>query len=256
MAWVAVATGGASILGGFLKSHQAHLQQKMADSIHPQNTTYNVSPYAQNQLQTVRNAYNGRMAGAANAENNIAANQANSFQGAERNASSGSQALSILAGLQGNTNQANQGLQDAEGRNQNALLGQLGAANQGMTNENDKVYNDQLRNYNNDLQAKNQLQAASMQNRNSAIDGISNGLIYASSQFGNKGNKPDVPVTQNNLDAMKFGGGTPNMANIGSPNPMNPYVPQINNYQGIPMQSYGDSGQYPMWGSSKRNGWF
>ena len=240
MAWASVAAIGSSLLGGVGNMLMGGKQSRMANSIHPVNAVYNSSPYAANQLSSVRNAMNGRMAGAANAENNIDANQANSFQGAERNATSGSQALSVLAGLQGNTNQAFQGLQDREGQNQNNLLGQLGQANQGMTDENGKVYNDQLRNYNNDLQAKNALTNAAVQNRNAIWSSLGNAAIYGASKLGNGGNGrqanawDNTPLTTS--DGQMSAPIMQPMSNIFNQN-QNPY-----------QQSSGDNGSPSMWG--------
>lgn len=156
-------------LGGLFKGIQGRKQQRMANAIHPQDVNYTTSQYAQNQLGAVNQAYNGRMAGAAHAEQNIGANEANSFGGVERNATSGSQALAVLAGLNGQTNQAYGDLASKEAQNHQSLLGELGMANAAMTNESDKIYNDHLRKYNNDLNAKNSLQQAAWKNKGNMI---------------------------------------------------------------------------------------
>jgi hypothetical protein len=173
------AGAASSLIGGIFKGIQGHKQQKMADAIHPVNAVYNVSPYAQNQLAMVQQMMNGRMAGASSEEQNIAGNFANSMAGVDRNSTNGSQSLALLAGLNGNANIAYSQLGTQEAMNKQGLLGYLNAANQGMTQENQNVYYDQLRNYNNDLNAKNALQNAAWNNKGGMIDSFSNALVGA-----------------------------------------------------------------------------
>src|ERR1035441_5957626 len=136
MSFIAVAAG-VGVVGAVYKGIQGGKQQRMANAITPVNANYTSSPYAANQLATVSNAYNGLMPGAVNAENGIDSNQANSAAGVERNSSNGFQNLAVLSGLQGNTNTANLDLAEKEANNKQALLGELGQANQGMISEAD-----------------------------------------------------------------------------------------------------------------------
>lgn len=176
-----LATAGTlgSIIGSIFRGSQGRKQQRMADAIHPVDATYTESPFAKNQLATVQQMMNGRMAGASNEEQAIQNNFANSMAGVNRNATNGSQSLAMLAGLQGNTNQALSDLQTKENMNKQSLLGQLAYANQMNTAEGDKVYNDQLRKFNNDMNAKNALQSAAWQNKGGFWNGLSNGLVGA-----------------------------------------------------------------------------
>lgn len=174
---VGIASAGSSLIGSIFKGIQARKQQKMANAINPVNAVYEKSPYAENQLATVQQMMNGRMAGAASEQNNIFNNMANSMGSVGRNSTSGAQSLAMLGGLQGNTNQALSQLQQKENMNSQSLLGYLSSANQGMTQENQNVYQDQLRNYNNDLNAKNALQNASWQNKGGMVDGFQNALM-------------------------------------------------------------------------------
>jgi hypothetical protein len=174
-----IANTAANLINGVFKGIQGHKQQKMADAIHPVNAVYHTSPYAQNQLSTVQQMMNGRMAGAANEQQNIAGNFANSMAGVDRNSTNGSQSLAMLAGLNGNANNAYNQLGQQEAANKQNLLGYLSSANQGMTQENMNMYQDQLRNYNNDLQAKNALQNAAWNNKGGMMDSFSNALVGA-----------------------------------------------------------------------------
>jgi hypothetical protein len=204
-----------SLIGGIFKGIQGHKQQKMANAIHPVNAVYHVSPYAQNQLSTVQQMMNGRMAGASNEEQNIYGNMANSIGAADRNSTSGAQSLAMLAGLQGNTNQAFSQLGQQEAMNKQNMLGQLYYANQGMTQENQNVYFDQLRNYNNDLNSKNALQNAAWNNKGGMIDSFQNALVQA----GNMG--------QNG--AFSGGGGGSSQSSFIRGN-LSTGVPQVGNY--------------------------
>lgn len=207
-----MASTASNLIGGIFKGIQGHRQQKMANAIHPVNAVYHTSPYAQNQLSTVQQMMNGRMAGASNEEQNIAGNFANSMAGVDRNSTNGSQSLAMLAGLQGNANNAYSQLGQQEAMNKQNMLGYLSSANQGMTDENGKVYNDQLRNYNNDLQAKNALQNAAWNNKGGMIDSFSNALVSA-------GN-----MAQNGAFGGGGGGGNPTAMIQGNS------IPQVGNY--------------------------
>lgn len=222
--FLAAAGALSSVIGSIFKGSQAKKQQRMADKIHPINAVYNTSPYAENQLSTVQQMMNGRMAGAGSEEQNIQGNFANSMAGVNRNSTNGSQSLAMLAGLQGNTNQAFSDLQTKENMNKQSLLGQLAYANQGMTQEGDKMYNDKLRNYNNDMNAKNALQNASWQNKGSMWSGIGNALIggaNVASQGGFKGifgGGGSGSGLSNSTQAMQ-GSGIPNYGmGYGTPN--------------------------------------
>lgn len=199
---------GAQLIGGIFKGIQGRKQQKMANAIKPVNAVYKESPYAQNQLSAVQQMMGGRMAGAGAAEQNIMGNMANSMAGVSRNSTNSSQSLAMLAGLQGNTNQAFSDLQTKENMNAQSLLGQLGYANQGMTREKQMVYEDQLRNYNNDMQAKNALQGAAWQNKGGMVSDFQNAAIGAASATGGGGGGGGFSF------ADWFGGGAKNKTQL------------------------------------------
>lgn len=242
--FIAAAGAIGSLIGSIFKGSQAKKQQRMADAIHPVNAVYKTSPYAENQLATVQQLMNGRMAGAGAEEQNIQGNFANSMAGVNRNSTNSSQSLAMLAGLQGNTNQAFSDLQNKESMNKQNMLGYLSSANQGMTMEGNKVYNDVLRNYNNDMQAKNALQNASWQNKGAMWSGIGNTLIsagQAASQIFNKdgdsgGSSGDGGGLSNQTQLMQGSGipnygmgyGTPNGGSYIDPNMYNPQRNYVN----------------------------
>jgi hypothetical protein len=168
-----LAGAGINLVSGLITAGK---QKKLANAIHPNDPTYQTSDYAKNNLALASQLYNSRMAGANQQEQNIYGTQANTISAIDRNSGSGADALAAVAGTQGNTNQsfANLGMQEAQDKmNRYALVNQ---ANQGMINEGDKVYNDQLRKYTEAVDAKNALQGAALQNSHNAIAGFGNML--------------------------------------------------------------------------------
>jgi len=167
----------------------------MSNAINPNDPTYRTSPYAQQRLGLAQNLLNARMPGATSMERNIYGNAANQMSNVNRNATSGSQALAMGAAVQGQANQSFQNLgtqeqQDYYNRSQN-----LASAQQGMTQEGDKVYQDQLRDYQEKQQLKNAYLAAGMQNRNTSLNSWANtgssGALLAS-MFPKKQGPPDA----------------------------------------------------------------
>lgn len=147
-------------------------QKRMAKKINPVNTTYEQNPAIENLYAEGKNMYQGRMAGANQAEQNIMGNQANTIANVGRNATSGSQALAIAAGVQGQTNQSFNDLALQEAQNKQNRFGIYSNVSQLMAQEGDKVYQDKLRKYYDDLNYKRGLEGASMQNKAAFFSGI------------------------------------------------------------------------------------
>lgn len=168
--------GNFSMIGDLLSSLK---QSKLAKRINPVNTTYAESvrsggenPFIQALYGEGRNLYQGRMAGAGAAEQNILTNQANTLASAENNATDSSQVLAIGAGLQGQTDQALSDLASREGMDKQRRFGAFSNVSQLMAEEGDKVYQDKLRKYYDDLNYKRALQGASMQNLHNSLEGM------------------------------------------------------------------------------------
>jgi len=158
-------------------------QKRMAKGINPVNTTYEESPYIKQLYGEGRNLYQGRMAGANQMQQNILSNQANNIANVERNATSGAQALAIASGLQGNSNQAFSDLALKEAQDKQSRFGILSNVSQLMTQEGDKVYQDKLRKYYDDLNYKRALEGASMQNKQNFFGGLDDAVNTAASFF-------------------------------------------------------------------------
>ncbi len=168
----------------------------MSMGINPIDPTYKTSPYAQQRLGMAQNLLNARMPGATSMERNIQANTSNQMENVNRNATSGSQALAMGAAVQGQGNQAVQNLgtqeqQDYYNRSQNVV-----GAEQGMTGEGDKVYQDQLRDYQEKQGLKNAYLGAAMQNKQTALNSYANLGTSASSFMSMLPKKKPIPDAQ------------------------------------------------------------
>lgn len=168
--------GNFSMIGDLLASLK---QSKAAKRIHPVDTTYadavrqgGENPYIQALYGEGRNLYQGRMAGAGAAEQNILTNQANTLANVENNATDSSQVLAIGAGLQGQTDSSLAGLAANEGMDKQRRFGAFSNISQLMAQEGDKIYQDKLRKYYDDLNYKRALQGSSMQNLHSSLEGM------------------------------------------------------------------------------------
>lgn len=225
---------------------QGGKQRKEARKINPIDVTYTESPYAKMQLAQAEQALNGRMAGAANMENNLYKNQANSFNSISR-AATPQQMIAAAGALQANTNNALDQLAQQEAQYKAQMLGNFNSALQTMTNEGDKVYSDQLRKYNRDYNYKQQLLNSASQNTQNGLAGLGgymdsgvqlamNVLAPGSGSLMNKGNSSSSVMPQNisNLgktsdwNVSSNGGGTGGLGSLSGTAP----VFNLNPYQG------------------------
>lgn len=148
----------------FGKLFGAMKQEKLANQINPQDVTYQESPYARQNLGMIYNLYNGRVPGATEAGRRISTNQANQNANISRNATDSSTALALGAAAQGQADDSSEKLMMQEGNQKYGLLDNLSAAYKTMIGEGDKVYGDQLRKYNNDVNAKTALRKSAWEN--------------------------------------------------------------------------------------------
>lgn len=218
--------------GAIYKGIQGIRQNKMAKKIRPQQTTYETSPYAQANLGLAQQLYGGRMPGATAQEQNIMAGQANALSGINRNATSSAQALALAAGVQGGTNQAfaNLGQQEAQSKFQTA--GMLNQANQGMIGEGNKIYNDQLRKYQEDVAAKAALRNAGMNNISGAFADMAGAAQSLGGAFGGQnqsgGSQPGYSPYTNIPGMAPMGNSQPNTGMIPLPQQGSMRAPYFN----------------------------
>jgi hypothetical protein len=162
---------GAAITGG--------KQKRMAKKIKPVQATYVENQAIQDLAAEGQNLYRGRMAGSGAAEANILANAANTNASVARNATSGSQALAVAAGVQGQADQSFQDLAEKEAQDKQNRFGIYSNTSQLMAQEGDKVFQDKLRKYYDDLNYKRALEGASMQNKQAMWGGIDDAVNSA-----------------------------------------------------------------------------
>lgn len=169
-----------SAIGNFITARK---QKKMAKKINPVNTTYEGSQPIQDLYAEGQNLYQGRAAGAGAAEQNLLNAGANFNSSIDRNATSGSQAIAAKAAGLGSTNQGFQDLALKEAMDKQQRFGIFSNVSQLMSQEGDKVYQDKLRNYYDDLNYKRGLEGASMQNSANVWGGIDDAINTAASLF-------------------------------------------------------------------------
>lgn len=171
------------LISGIAGLFQAGKQRRLAKKINPVNTTYEESPYIQQLYGEGRNLYQGRMAGAGAAEQKILTNQANTLSTVENNATDASQVLQTAAGVQGQTDEALSNLAVDEAKNKVGRFGVLSNVSQLMQQEGEKVYNDKLRKYYDDLNYKRALEGAADQNTSNFWQGLDDTAELAVSAF-------------------------------------------------------------------------
>lgn len=184
--FVAVAIAGAGVAAGGLigKGIARGKANKTLKGLQKEDPTYTKSPYAQAQLGLAQQMFSGRMAGAAQMQNNIYSNQGNTFDAVRRTATDSSQALAAISGAQGQTDQSLSNLQTMEAQNKYSMLGNLNAAYGQMIGEDDKAYGDNVRRFGN----KVQIQGAINENRQNTWGDISNfGMSVAGLGVGGMG---------------------------------------------------------------------
>lgn len=164
---------GIGAIGKFLTGVK---QGNKADDVVVPDATYNVSPYAQEMLAEASRLKDSRMTGAEEAGRGIDQSFGDAAGSVGRNATSGSQALALIAAMQGNSNNARNQLRLQEGGDQQQKQANYATANMGMTAELDKVYQDKVRKQQMAMMEKNGLRDAALKNQFGAFNDITNGL--------------------------------------------------------------------------------
>lgn len=203
---------------------QGARQNSMANRIKPVNPVYKPSQYAIDQYNLTRQMFGGRMAGASAREQSIYGQQANATAQVGRNATSGSQALSLTGAIQGQTDQQLNELQVAEQQDKYNRLGDMNNANQVMIGEGDKVYNNMLNQYREDMAAKAALRQAGMTNIYNGMSAtVGAGMNMGDINFGGNGNFNGRPARINTSLAPVRG--TPNTARVMLPTAPSSFTP-------------------------------
>lgn len=185
MSFIAIGAGLGAASAGY-KLYSGIKQVGQANKINPIYTPYTASNAVKQQLGTVQNAYQGRMAGAASASDRILQSQANTLANASRGATDASQLLAVGAGSEGAADQASVDLAAKEGQNKTGILDNLQNAYNKMTEDERQVYQSKLQKYQMDTQAKQALGQAGMSNIYGAGSDLA-GMALQGAQLGNVG---------------------------------------------------------------------
>lgn len=146
MAWIGQAVGGAlGTVGTIFANISADKARGELAAEGKTDPSYNSSPFAAQRYGLASTLLNSRMPGASNVERNIYTNEANGNANIDKNATDGSQALAMGAANAGNANKAFENLGTQESQDYYNRLNNYDTANQGMVSEGDKVYQDQAR---------------------------------------------------------------------------------------------------------------
>ncbi len=181
MSWIAIGVGAAGVIGGAISRGKANRKlsklQQQAEA-----NKYTENPLAQKRLDLANTLLNARMPGASQAERNIYATGANQQGIIRRNATSGTQALALGAGLQAQEGEQFNQLGLMETNDYQRRLANQENAQQGVINEGDKEQMSKQ----NVLGQTAQLQGAQAANNANTWQSVSN-LGFSAANFGMQG---------------------------------------------------------------------
>jgi len=140
-----VVGGAMGTVGGIFSSIAGMKWDKQMSKLIKEDPKYTSSPYAEKNLGMAQTLLNSRMAGASAREKNIQTSGANARAGIGRNVTDSSQALALMAGIQGQEGQQYNDLAMQEGQDAAMKQQNLVNANQGMITEGDKLFDDSVR---------------------------------------------------------------------------------------------------------------
>lgn len=132
-------------VGGIFSAIAGIKADKKLSSLIKEDPKYTSSPYAAKTLGLAQTLLNSRMPGAASRERNIYGAGANAMGNINRNVTDSSQALALGAGIQGQQGSQFNDLAMQEGQDYYQKLGNLNQAYGGMTQEHDKLFDDEVR---------------------------------------------------------------------------------------------------------------
>lgn len=173
---------GLGLVGAVGNIFGAGRANRRLNQLMKKNPIYKENPIAAQRLGLAQQLLNARQPGAAALERNIYGNQATTLAQVNRNSTDASQALALAAGVQGQTNQAFNQLGIQEGQDYYNRLNNLNSAQDAKIAEGDKVFQDQVRRFN-DMAA---IRGAQTQNTANAFSTVSN-LGFGLMNFGLSG---------------------------------------------------------------------
>jgi hypothetical protein len=189
MSFAAVAIGGAVVagagtIGKAIGRSNANKQMRKLLAEQPK---YQENQLAGQQYALAQNMFNAQMPGTQQYMSGIERTRASQIAAAERG---GDNTLLAAAAAGGQANEAGQALAGQQAAYKQSAYGNVAAANQGLIGEQDKVYNDQLRQYQN----RTQIEAAINENKQNTWGDITNfGMAAANVGMGGMGGLGKTP---------------------------------------------------------------
>jgi len=200
MSFVAAAGLAVGIGGMVGKGIARSKANKQLSKLQGQDPIYQENPLAAQRLGLANTLLNARMPGASQAQRNIQTAGANTVAGAQRNATSGAQALSVGTAVNAQQGQQFNDLGQQEAQDYQRRYGNLVGAQEGMINEQQNVFQDEVRRFGD----KTQIQGAQAENRANTWGDVSR-LGFGVADLGMAGGF-------NQFKGMFGGGGSQGMA--------------------------------------------
>lgn len=144
MSWVGIGVAAIGTVKSISQGNQAKKDINQAMEGMP---TYAANPEVAKRLGLAKTLYNSDMPGMRAAEQNIYQTQSNQISNAQRGATDASQLLSTSGAIGGQTNKAFTDLSQKNVEDQQRRLGNLTAAQQAQIEEDNKVFQSKMGNY-------------------------------------------------------------------------------------------------------------
>ena len=155
-----------------------------------ENPSYTQSPYAKERYDLAKTLLNSRMAGSATMERGIQSAAGNAYGNIQRNTTDSSQALAMMAGIQGQAGDQSVRLGQLEGEDYYKKFGNLTGAQEAMTVEHKDMFDDTLRRWQdrvNVTMAQNAMRQQGAKNINNYGDSMEKSLSSMGSVGGGGG---------------------------------------------------------------------
>jgi hypothetical protein len=181
---------GVGMVGKAISRSKANKQMRQLQKDQPK---YQENPLAKQQYALAQNMYNAQMPGTQEYMSGIERGRASTIASAER---AGGNPLLAASAASSQANESGQALAGQQAAYKQSAFGNVASANQGLINEQDKVYQDQLRQY----QTRAQLEGAIQENKQNTWGDVANtgmGMANFSASGGFK--KP----TENRIGLVK-----------------------------------------------------
>lgn len=149
-----LAAAGLGLIGNIGKMFARKKANKEMNKLISEDPAYVENPIAKQRLGLATTLLNARMPGSAAVERNIYRTQANQLGRLDRTATDASQALEVASGIGADTNDAFNELGINEAQDYQRRFGNVVRAQEGVINEQDKVFQDNVRRFGNKVQLK------------------------------------------------------------------------------------------------------